>query len=179
MRTLRSASDSTRFQVANLTFLKPDFEILAVFNALGFFWKWKKARYHLTFSDFFQLERLGSGKTLSKLHIHYKFLLTSLWPCRVQRILQRFFCCPKMFNLINKKQMYDSVISRKESASKEWNCIISMFPTTFNIHFVFGYACFMCICLETAIWLFWASSGFFVEDGFAALRGLLRFVRYW
>jgi len=24
----------------------------------------------------------------------------------------------------------------------------------FNIYFVFGYACSMCICLKTAIWLF-------------------------
>jgi len=32
----------------------------------------------------------------------------------------------------------------KENASKEWNCIISMFLTSFNVCFVFGYACFMC-----------------------------------
>jgi len=43
----------------------------------------------------------------------------------------------------------------KENASEDWNCIISMFLRSFNIYFVFGYACFMCICLKTAIWLFW------------------------
>jgi len=32
-----------------------------------------------------------------------------------------------------------------------------MFLISFNIYFVFGYACFMYICLKTAIWLF----GFF------------------
>jgi len=38
-----------------------------------------------------------------------------------------------------------SVITGKENASKDWNCIILMFPTSFNIYFVFGYACFRCI----------------------------------
>jgi len=50
-----------------LAFLKPGFEFLAFFNTFGFFWKSKKARQNLAF---FQLERLGSGKTLSELHIH-------------------------------------------------------------------------------------------------------------
>jgi len=31
-----------------------------------------------------------------------------------------------MINVIDKKQMYDSVIMGKENASKEWNCIISV-----------------------------------------------------
>jgi len=36
-----------------------------------------------------------------------------------------------MFYLVNKKQMYDSVITRKGNASKDWNCVIPMFLTTF------------------------------------------------
>jgi len=60
-----------------------------------------------------------------------------------------------MINAIDQKQMHDIVITGKENASKEWNCIISMFLTSFNVNFVFGYACFICICLKTAIWLFW------------------------
>jgi len=59
-----------------------------------------------------------------------------------------------MINVIDKKQMYDSVIMGKENASKEWNCAISMFLTSFNAYFVFGFACIMCICRKTAIWLF-------------------------
>ena len=43
--------------------------------------------------------------------------------------------------------MYDSVITGNENASNDWNCIISMFLTSFNVCFVFVYACFMCICL--------------------------------
>jgi len=70
-----------------------------------------------------------------------------------------------MINAIDKKQMYDSVIIGKENASKEWDCTISMFLTSFNVYFVFGYACIMCICRKTAIWLFLAffgtRSGFF------------------
>jgi len=50
-----------------------------------------------------------------------------------------------MFDVFNKKQMYNSVITWKQNASKDCNCIISMFLMSFNIHFVFGYACFMCI----------------------------------
>jgi len=37
-----------------------------------------------------------------------------------------------MFDLFNKKQMYDSAITGKENASKDWNCIISMFLTSFT-----------------------------------------------
>jgi len=61
--------------------------------------------------------------------------------------------------------MYHNVITGKENVSKEWNCIASMFLTSFNVYFVFGYAYFMCICLKTAIWhflAFWGTmSGFF------------------
>jgi len=42
------------------------------------------------------------------------------------------------------KQMYDSVIVGKEIASKECNCIVPMFLTSFNVYYVFGYSCFMC-----------------------------------
>jgi len=67
-----------------------------------------------------------------------------------------------MIDVIDKKQIYDSVIATKESASKEWNCIISMFLTSFKVYFVFGYACFMCICLKLL-------SGIFGEDRLATL----------
>jgi len=73
----------------------------------------------------------------------------------MHRILKRFTVALKMIDLVDKKQMYDSVITGKENAPKKWNCIISMSLTTFNIYFVFGYACFMCIRLKTAVWLFW------------------------
>ena len=69
--------------------------------------------------------------------------------------------------------MYNSEITGKENASKEWNCILSIFLTSFNVYFVFGYAWFMYIFLKTAIWLFLAffgtRSGFFDEDRLATL----------
>jgi len=72
--------------------------------------------------------------------------------------------------LLIKKQMHDSVITAKEYASKDWTCVISMFLTSFN---VCGCACFMCICLKTAIWLFLAFLGqglsFFGEERLATL----------
>jgi len=76
----------------------------------------------------------------------------------MHRIMKNVAVALKMINFIDKKQMYDIVITGKENASKEWNYIISMFLKSFFVYFVFGYACFMCICLKTAICL---SSGFF------------------
>jgi len=42
-----------------------------------------------------------------------------------------------------------------------------MFLTSFDVYFVFGYACFTCICLKTSICLFLSffgtRSGFFGE----------------
>ena len=46
-----------------------------------------------------------------------------------------------MLDVFNKKQMHVSVITGKENASKVWNCIPEMFLMSFNIYFVFGYAC--------------------------------------
>jgi len=34
----------------------------------------------------------------------------------------------------NKKQMCDSVFMGKENASKNWNCIVSMFLTSFDTY---------------------------------------------
>jgi len=45
-------------------------------NAFGFFWKFKKSRQNLAF---FQSESLISGKTLSKLHIHYKSVMKRVY----------------------------------------------------------------------------------------------------
>jgi len=69
-------------------------------------------------------------------------------------MLQRFAVALKTFKVFNKKEMYDSVITGKENASKDWYCIISMFLISFNVCFVFVCACFMCICLKTTIWHF-------------------------
>jgi len=44
-----------------------------------------------------------------------------------------------MFDALSKQQMYDSVITSNENASKDRNCISSMFLTSFNIYLVFGY----------------------------------------
>jgi len=64
---------------------------------------------------------------------------------------------PKTIDVIDKKQMYNSVITRKENDSKDWNCIISMFLTSFNVYFVFGYA-FVCVYVLNCYLTF---SGFF------------------
>jgi len=75
-----------------------------------------------------------------------------------------------MIDLIDKKQMYDSVITGKENASNEWNCIVSISLTSFNVYFVFGYAYFMFVFLKTAIWLFLGQGlAFFDEERLATL----------
>jgi len=54
--------------------------------------------------------------------------------------------------------------------SKECS-IISMFLTSFNVYFVFGYACFMCICLKITIRVFLGQGlPVYGEDRLAALR---------
>jgi len=52
-----------------MAFLNPDFAILAFFEHLWLFWEIKKARKIW----------LGSGKTLSKLRVHYKSLATRVY----------------------------------------------------------------------------------------------------
>ena len=47
--------------------------------------------------------------------------------------------------------MYVTVIKEEENSSEYWNCITLMFLTSFYIYFVFGYACFICVCFMTAI----------------------------
>ena len=146
-------------RVTNVAFLKPDFKILAFFEHLWLFLEIKKARQNLAFSGFLQSERLGSGKTLSELHIHYKSLLKRVYNhAGCTKYWKYFTVALKMIDGIDKKQTYHNVITGKENASKEWNCITSMFLTGFDVHFLFGYVYFLCICLETAIWLlqpFW------------------------
>ena len=51
-------------------------------------------------------------------------------------------------NVFHKKQMYNSVITGKENASKDWNCIISMFLIVL-----------ITICLKTAICFFLVKTG--------------------
>jgi len=57
--------------------------------------------------------------------------------------------------------MHDSVITGNEYASRDWTCGIMMFLTSFNVYCMCSCACFMCICLKTASWIFGTRSGFF------------------
>jgi len=51
----------------------------------------------------------------------------------------------KMFDRFNKKKLHVSVITGKCNASKDWNCIKSIFQRSYNVCFVFAYACFVCL----------------------------------
>ena len=73
---------------------------------------------------------LGIKSLLKRVHSHAG--CTKYWKdCRPTVAL-------KLIDVIDKKQMHDSVITVKENASKEWNCIIRKFLTSFNVCFVFG-----------------------------------------
>ena len=74
----------------------------------------------------------------------------------------------KMIDVIDKKQMYDIVVTGKENVSKNYNCIISMLLINFNVYFMFDCAYLMSISLKTAIvsgclwdqvWLFLVKTG--------------------
>jgi len=75
----------------------------------GFFWTPlaffgnQKARQNLAF---FQSKRLSSGKTLSKLHIHYKYLLTRVYDhAGYKEYCKDFTVALKIIDGIYKKQM--------------------------------------------------------------------------
>jgi len=46
---------------------------------------------------------------------------------QVQRILERFTLALKVLDVFNKRQTYVSVITGKENASVDWNCITLYF----------------------------------------------------
>jgi len=70
----------------------------------------------------FQPERRDSGKTLSEVHIHYKSLLTRVCDrAGCTEHCKDFTAALKMIDIINKRQMYESVITGKENTSNYWN----------------------------------------------------------
>jgi len=83
-------------------------EILAFYKAPDFY-------------GFFQLGKHGSGKTLSELHIYHKSLLTRVYGhAGCKEYCKDFTVALKTFDVFDKKQMYDSVITAKENAYKNW-----------------------------------------------------------
>jgi len=66
--------------------------------------------------------------TVLSLHIHYISPLTRVIDhAGCTEYCKDFTVDLKMIDVIDKKQMYDSVLTRKENASEDWNCIISIF----------------------------------------------------
>ena len=66
-------------------------------------------------SGFFQWERLGSGKTWSELHIHYKSLLKRVYNhAGCTKYWNYVTVVPKLIDVIDKKQTYHNVITRKK-----------------------------------------------------------------
>jgi len=110
-----------------LASLKPDFEILAFLTPLAFFGNTKAGKIWL-FLAYFQSDRLGSGKTLSELHTHSKSLATRVYyHAGCTEYCKNFTVALKIIDVIDKKEMHDSVITGKEYASKDWTCVIDVF----------------------------------------------------
>ena len=98
---------------------------LAFFNALGIFLKSKKTSKIIAFSS---SDGLGSGKSLSELRIYYKSLLSRDYDhAGCKEYSKDCTVALKLIDVFSKKQMYNSVITGKEHASQDGNCIISMF----------------------------------------------------
>jgi len=134
------------------------------------FWKSKNRSQSLFENQnkiwlFFSRKELDSDKTLSELHIHYKSFLTRVYDdAGCKEYCEDFTVVLKLVDVFNKKQMYESVITGK-NASKDWNCIISMFLTSLMsvLCLVIHFSCM--ICLKTTlcffllfwdkVWLFW------------------------
>jgi len=104
--------------VANLAFLMPDFENLFFLTPLAF-WEIKKPEKSGFFLAYFQSDRLGSGKTLSELHIHDKSLVTKVYyHAGCTKYCKNFTVAVKMIDVIDEKQMHDTVITRKNMLLK-------------------------------------------------------------
>jgi len=72
------------------------------------------------FSGLFQSERLGSGKTLSELHIHCKSPLMRVYDhAWCKEYCKDFTVALKIFDEFNRNQMYDSVFTGNENVSED------------------------------------------------------------
>jgi len=59
------------------------------------------------------------------MHIHYKSLLTGVSNhAGCKEYCKYFTVALKFSDVFNKKQLYESVFTGKENASKNWNCIL-------------------------------------------------------
>jgi len=107
-------------------FLKSDVEIL-------FFFKSKKVDEIWLFP----VREAWLGKTLSELRIHCKSLLTRVYDhVGCKEYCNDFTVALAIFDVYYKTQKFDSVVMGKKTASKDWDCSISMFLTGFIMYCV-------------------------------------------
>jgi len=93
-----------------LAFLKLILKFWLFLNTFCFFGNQKRQNL-----AFFQSERLGSGKTLSELHIHYKPLLKRVYNhAGCTKYCKYFTVALKMIDVFDKKQTYHNVITGKK-----------------------------------------------------------------
>jgi len=121
----------------------------------------------------FQSERLGSGTTLSEVHIHYKSLLTGLYDhAGCKEYCKDFTLALQIFDVFNKKQMYDSVFPGKGNASKYWSCISSILLLNFKIY----------LCLVSSVQFIYASrpsAEYFIRNTGTGSDGRSCHLRHW
>jgi len=91
-------------RAANLALSKPAFENQAFLTHLTFFGH-KKIQAK---SGFFAVAKLGSGKTLSGLHIYYKSLVSRVYDhAGCTECFKDFTVAQKMIDVFNQKQTYN------------------------------------------------------------------------
>ena len=80
----------------------------------------------------------------------------------MQRVFKDFTVALKMFNVFNEKQMYSSVITGKENACKNYNCILLMLMS-FNVSVLCLVMPVLCVCVLRQLY------GFLCEGRLATL----------
>ena len=144
---------------------------------LALFGNQKKPDKIWHFLTFFQSERLGSGKTLSKLYIHYKSLVKRVYNhAEYAEYWKKITFAIKMINVIDKKQMYDSLqLWGKTMLPRSGNVLYRCFWRV-NVYFVFGYAlCVYAVKLLSGFFWFFLGQGlaFCGENSLATLRPIV------
>ena len=129
--------------IANLAILKPNFEIAFFWRTWLFFLNQKYQSKSGFFFIFFQSAKLGSGKTLSELHIHYKSLLTGVYDhAGCKEYCRDFTVALKIFDI--KNNCTTVYLRWKKMLLKIGIAFYRCFWRALIPIFLFGYAC-LCV----------------------------------
>jgi len=133
-------------QGCQFSIFETKFKIQAFLTHLAFFENQKyQSKSDFFFLIFFSLKGSALAKHSLELHIHYKSLVTGVYDhAGCKEYCKDFTVLLKNFDI---KTTVRQCICGERKCFKNWNCMLSMFLTSFNIYFSLEP-----ICLRTAIW---------------------------